>query len=141
MPLVSAWGTGPWGVGAWGGIGGPTFMGVAPVLLDTKGGTGITIFGSNFRDPTTVDILDGSNIVVGRCYYFEARLDLRSNKLLVGTPPLPAGSYGIQITTPSGTSPIFPNVLTYAPFADEGKVLRMRRRFASIWATGERIAV
>jgi hypothetical protein len=32
-------------------------------------------------------------------------------------------------------------VITYREFADEGKVLRARRRFAAIWATGERIVV
>ena len=139
--VTGVWGLGPWGLGTWGGIGGPSFAAVSPIVAEVRGGTVVGIFGTGFADPTTIEILDAGNIVRGRAYYFEARLDLRPKKVLVGLPPLPAGVYGIRITTPAGISPIIPNVITYKEFADEGKVLRMRRRFAQIWATGERITV
>jgi hypothetical protein len=112
---------------------------VSPSIADVLGGTVLGIFGENFTDPMTIEVLEADLTVVGQAKYFEARLDLRLQKALVGFPALPAGSYGIRITTAAGTSPVLPDAVTYKPFASEGKVLRMRSRFARVWATGRRV--
>ena len=112
---------------------------VSPTLAEVEGGTVIGIFGTNFTDPVIIELVDGGGTVVGQGQIFEARLDLRLQKMLVGFPPLPAATYGIQVTTAAGTSPILPNAVTYKLFAQEGKAQRARRHFAQAWATGERL--
>jgi len=82
---------------------------------------------------------NAGTIVFGTAEYFEARLDLRAGKILAGFPALAAGTYGIRTTTAAGTSAVLPDAVTYAVFAEEGKVQRVRRRYADIWATGNRI--
>lgn len=140
MSGIGVWGTGSWGTGSWGAVPAPALAVVSPGLADVKGGTVVGLFGTNFFDPMLVELLDGGGItVVGRAYYFEARLDLRAGKALVGLPPLPVGSYGLRLTTPAGVSPIVPNAVTYAVFAEQTKVQRARRQWSSAWATGPRI--
>ena len=144
VAAVGSWGLGPWGTGSWGGLGeggagGPGLGGVSPTLAEVEGGTVIGIFGENFTDPVIIELVDGDGTVLSRGQIFEARLDLRLQKMLVGFPPMPPGVYGIQVTTDAGTSPILPDAVTYKEFAQEGKVQRARRHFAQAWATGERL--
>lgn len=141
---MTQWGTGGWGTGTWGSgsqEGDPPFLGaISPAIADTRGGTVISVFGSNFVDPMSVEIIDPiGGEVLGTAYYFEAQLDLRNSKLLVGFPALPAGTYGVRITTPAGTSAVLPDAITYKLFAEEAKVHRVRRAWAPVWATGERL--
>lgn len=132
-------GGGPWGTGS---LGDPaTLFAVEPGIADVLGGTVATFFGANFTDPALIELLTGGGTVVGTAYYQRAKLDLRNGKIIAGLPALPAGVYGVRVTTTAGPSPILVNAITYKVFADEGKVLRTRRRFAAIWATGERISV
>ena len=140
---VGNWGVGAWGCSTWGAnaeASPPTLGAIDSALCDVKGGTILGVFGDNFVDPTVIEIVDMIGLeVLGRAYYFEARLDLRKNKILAGFPPLAVGTYGVKLTTPSGTTPVLPDAVTYAVFAEEGKPQRVRRRFANIWATGERL--
>ncbi|MCZ6870546.1 MAG: hypothetical protein O7G84_13675 [Gammaproteobacteria bacterium] len=138
---VGNWGTGLWGCSTWGGAGDPPIAGgVTGVLCDVKGGTVLGVFGSNFVDPTIIEVVDNLGVeVFGTAEYFEARLDLRPTKILAGFPALAAGTYGIRITTPAGATPVLQDAVTYAVFAEEGKVQRVRRRYADVWSTGNRI--
>ena len=137
------WGQGAWGCSTWGGMGDPNppMLGaVGPALCDVLGGTVLGVFGDNFVDPTIIQVIDMIGLeVLGEAEYFEARLDLRKNKILAGFPALPAGTYGVKVITPSGSTPVLPNAVTYAVFADEGKVHRVRRRYSNVWATGPRL--
>ena len=139
---VGSWGIGPWGTGTWGGLGetgeGPGIGDVSPAIADVKGGTVVAIFGSGFVDPITIELYDGA-IKVGEGKYFEARLDVRFEKMLVGLPPLPVGAYGIKLITPYGSTPILADAITYKVFAEEGKVQRVRRRWSAAWRVGERL--
>jgi hypothetical protein len=143
LAAVGNWGTTPWGCSAYGGAVGvdPPFVGaVGPAICDVKGGTVLGVFGDNFVDPTRIEIIDmGGLETIGEAYYFEARLDLRKTKILAGFPPADAGTYGIRITTPAGVTPVLPDAVTYQAFAEQGKVHRVRRRWAPFWATGERL--
>ena len=141
---MSQWGTSGWGTGTWGSLtveAEPPIVGaVSPSLADTRGGSVLGVFGTNFLDPMSVEIIDPvSSEVVGEVYYFEARLDLRSNKLYAGFPALPSGTYDIRVITPGGTSPVLESAVTYKLFAEEAKVHRVRRAWAPAWATGERL--
>jgi len=137
-----AWGGGdPWGGAVPGGAAPPTLIAVDPGVADVLGGTLATFYGTSFYDPALIEIVDGGGATVGTAYYQHAKLDLRYGKIIAGLPALPVGVYGVKVTTPAGTSPVLRGVLTYKVFADEGKVLRTRRRYAQIWATGERISV
>lgn len=134
------WGTGAWGCGPWGGAGPPTVGGITGALCDVKGGTVLGVFGTDFTDPAIIEVVDNLGVeVFGTAEYFEARLDLRSGKILAGFPALAVGTYGIRITTSGGTSAVLQDAVTYAVFAEEGKVQRVRRRYANVWATGNRI--
>jgi len=138
---TGAWGVSPWGAGTpWGGIGAgePRIDAVSPGIADVKGGTVVGIFGSGFVDPVVIELYDGLT-KVGEGKYFEARLDIRFKKMLIGLPALPVGAYGIKVTSPYGTSPIFENAITYKVFAEEGKVQRVKRRWAEPWRLGERL--
>ncbi len=143
--LVGAgnWGATPWGCSHWGGQagGGPPILGaVGPALCDVKGGTVLGLFGDNFTDPTVIEVVDPIGLeTLGTAHYFEARLDLRNNKILAGFPALPQGTYGVKVTTAGGVSSVLLDAVTYEPFADEGKVQRVRRRWSPFWGTGERI--
>jgi hypothetical protein len=142
IAAVGSWGIGPWGTGTWGGLGepveGPGAIAVSPTIADVLGGTVVAIFGSGFIDPVTIELYDGL-IKVGEGKYFEAGLDVRLEKMLVGMPALPVGSYGIKIITPYGESGILEDAITYKVFAEEGKVQRVRRRWAEPWQVGERL--
>ncbi len=138
------WGHGPWGCSTWGGMGGaadpPSLGAVGPALCDVLGGTVLGVFGDNFVDPTIIQVIDMIGLeVLGEALYFEARLDLRKNKILAGFPALPVGTYGVKVITPSGSTPVLPDAVTYEVFADEGKVHRVRRRYAEPWNTGTRL--
>lgn len=140
---MANWGSGSWGTGQWGGVtvpSPPSLGAIDDVLCDVRGGTVLGIFGDNFVDPTKIEVVDMIGLeVLAEAYYFEARLDLRKKKILAGFPALPAGTYGVKLTTPAGTTPVLPNAVTYVVFADEGKVQRVRRRWSNIWSTGERL--
>ena len=143
---VASWGLGLWGgpeSSAWGAgqvPGSPILGAIQDSPCDVKGGTVLGIFGNNFVDPTLIEIVDMIGLeTLGTAYYFEARLDLRKSKILAGFPALPVGTYGVKLTTIAGTTPVLPNAVTYAVFAEEGKVQRVRRRYASPWSTGERL--
>jgi hypothetical protein len=142
IAAVGSWGLGPWGTGTWGGLGepveGPGIFVVGPTIADVKGGTVISIFGSGFIDPLIIELYDGA-IKVGEGKYFEARLDVRLEKMLVGMPALPVGSYGLKVITPFGASGILEDAVQYKVFAEEGKVQRVRRRWANAWQIGERL--
>lgn len=137
---MSQWGQSSWGQGAWGAgvVSVPTLLGVTGGPCDVLGGTVITLHGSGFTDPATIDVLDGGSVVVGTAYYFESDLDMRDAKLMVGMPALPVGVYGIRVTVDAGVTGILTSAVTYKVFAAEGKVHRVRRRLAKAWATGER---
>lgn len=141
---MSAWGTGGWGLGTWGAGGAPLpaplLLGVESKLCNVKGGTVLGVFGDHFVHPSVIELIDMVGLdAVGQAKYFEPRLDLRPKKILAGFPALPAGTYGLRLTTPYGVTPVLPNAVTYVVFAEEGKVHRVRRRYAGAWATGERL--
>lgn len=140
MP-AAGWGSDPWGDSSWGAVEGgsvPELDAVEPPVVDVKGGSVVLLRGSGFRDPTTVEVLDGGLAVVGRGQYLKARLDLRGGKLFVGLPALSEGTYSLRLTTNFGSS-LLPSCLLYRRFAEEMKVLRVRSRWASAWATGPRL--
>ncbi len=139
-PPIGYWGHGPWGLGTWGGLGViPDLLSLSSSIADVKGGTLITLFGIAFVDPTVIELYDSLSNLVGEAKYFEANLDLRAKKVIAGFPALPVGTYGLRIITPGGDTGIIPNMITYKVFAEEGKVQRVRRRWAEVWQTGERI--
>lgn len=138
IAAVGSWGIGPWGTGTWGGTGAPGVGAVSPTIADVKGGTVVALFGTGFIDPVIVELYDGNDLA-GVGAYFEAKLDVRLEKMLVGLPELPIGVYGIKITTPLGSSPILPDAVEYKVFAEEGKVQRVRRRWAKAWQIGRRL--
>lgn len=137
------WGTGYWGTGLWGGAatpGPPILSAVQQSPCSTLGGTVLTIYGDNFIDPAVIEVIDPVGLeVLGLAYYFEARLDLRKDKIIAGFPALPVGTYGLRIRTIAGQTPVLLDALTYVVFADEGKAQRVRRRFAPAWSTGKRV--
>lgn len=143
IAAVGSWGIGPWGTGTWGGLGqpveGPIIGVVGPTIADVKGGTVVGIFGTGFIDPVVVELYDATATKLAEAKYFEARLDVRLKKMLVGMPALPVGFYGIKVITPFGASPIFPDAITYKVFAEEGKAHRVRRRWAQPWQVGKRL--
>jgi hypothetical protein len=143
---VGNWGVSTWGCATWGGASSPepsppSLGALDPgAICDVKGGTVLGIFGDNFVDPTRIFVVDPIGLeVLGEAYYFEAKIDLRKNKILAGFPALPAGTYGVKISTPAGMTPVLLDAVTYLPFAEEGKVQRVRRRWGEFWATGERL--
>lgn len=136
------WGIGPWGAGSPWGTGvtlpPPTLIGVSPAIVDTEGGSGITLLGTNFYDPMTVDVLHGG-LVVGTGIIFDPEFDLQQNRVYVGLPALAVGFYDLQVTTDGGSSPILVGALEYRVFANDFKVVSVRSKWAAVWNTGPRI--
>lgn len=151
------WGIGPWGAGSpWGtgtALAPPTLIGVSsspgptasssgPAVVDENGGTICTLIGTNFADPTTIDILvggPGSYVVVAQGYIFDVRYDLRANRIVFGAPALERGLYHVRATTGGGPTSVLSNVIAARRFAEEHKTLSVRGKFSSTWETGPRI--
>lgn len=152
-----SWGLGPWGISPWGTgneapppaiggvaspLGGPGPLGGA--LVEVRGGTVISIVGTDFFAPMTVEVLVGAGApfsVVGTCFIWDYEFDLRNNRVFAGTPKLPAGLYHLRVTTDGGPSPVFLDAIEAVPFAEEVKVQRVRRAWAPIWKVGPRVLV
>lgn len=136
-----AWGTGAaaWGTGTV--LPPPTIITATPAIVARRGGTTVTLVGTNFFDPMTIEILSGTfpaYTVEGTGYYFDPAYDLRENKVYFGTPALPDGIYHIRATTSGGTA-VGIGLLDYRLFAEEHKALGVRGKFARVWDTGPRI--
>lgn len=134
------WGYSPWGIGPWGGA--PPVVDLVSTpwgagIVDVLGGDVITIGGSGFYDPVTIEVLL-MGTVVGTCFVFDARYDVSKSRIYCGTPALDAGTYDVQVTTGAGSS-LLAGALVYEPIAQQGKVERVRLGFASPWATGRRM--
>lgn len=141
---MSGFGLDPFGLGPYGGAGAPAVFNIESplgawsesVLVDTLGGDVITVLGNNFAAPLTAKVMVDA-VVMGDCYLFDERYDLKASKVYLGTPALPPGYYTLQITTPSGT--IVAGVgLTYIEVARELKAERVRGAFSRAWRTGTR---
>lgn len=149
-----SWGTGPWGTGAWGTGSAapvPTLIGVSPGVVARRGGDVITVLGTGFRRPITIEVLQGG-LVVGTCYAFEADIlndekvggnlnlfALTRTRVYAGTPALEDGVYDLRVTTDGGSSGILVGALTYELFAEEVKVQRVRQGFMAKWRAGRRL--
>ncbi len=139
---MSGYGIDPYGLGPYGGSAPPVILEVLTPdngIVDVLGGDVITILGLNFADPMTAEILSGvfPYTLEAETFMFDARYDLTKSTARYGAPPMPAGTYHVRITTPSGTT-VLVDAITYAPVSHELKVDRMRGAFASVWATGDR---
>lgn len=136
------WGVGEWGSeAAWGTgltLSPPSIVGVSPYIVERRGGTVVTIVGTNFFDPMTVEVLKGA-VVVGEGVIFDARFDLQQNRAYVGLPAAADGVYGIRVSTAGGDSPIFENAVEYRLHTEQVKVHRVRIGYAQPWVTGPRL--
>lgn len=150
------WGLGTFGISPWGtGITAPppglaavsSPHGAGPLggsLVEVRGGTVITIAGTDFFSPVLIEVLEGAGApfnVVGTCFVWDYEFDLKNNLIYAGTPALPAGLYSLRVTTDGGPSPVLLDCLEYVPFSEEMKVQRARRGFAPVWKTGPRVLV
>lgn len=149
-----SWGTGSWGTSSWGTGGNappPTLISVAslagtlaptqaPAVVAEKGGTVCLLVGTNFFDPTTVEIGIGTTFTkIGEGYIFDPEFDISKNRVYFATPPLVRGVYNLRVVTEGGTSNVLQNVISARLFADEYKVVSVRGKFSEKWATGPRI--
>lgn len=148
-----SWGTGAWGTSEWGGVGtvvpvAPTLLavsaevppGVASNVVDQLGGTILTIVGTNFTDPITIEVMSGpiaTPTIVGECYLFDAEFDLTPSRLLCGSPALEDGTYHLRVTTAGGVAEL-EDAIEARLWANELKTVSVRSKFAQPWATGER---
>ena len=133
------WGTAPWGIGVSGVL--STVVGVTPGRVAVRGGTMLTVVGTNFTSPATVHVMSGPSnalVVEGTCSLFDAAFDLTASRLFVGAPALAVGTYHIRVTTAAGAGVPLLDALTYRVFAEEVRVHRNRSSWASAWRTGPR---
>lgn len=143
------WGLTPWGTGAEAPV--PTLISASPGLVARRGGDVITLLGTGFTRPVTIEVLSGL-VVVGTCYAFEADIlnddkgddgdlalfALTSTRIFAHTPALEDGTYDLRITTPGGTATLV-GALTYELFAEEAKVLKVRQKMSRKWKTQRRL--
>ena len=137
-----SWGLGEWGKTPWGTgteLPPPGIIAVSPTLSDELGGTIITVVGTNFSSPATIEIYTAGNVLAGVCITHDDEFDIARTVIRCGTPALPPGTYGVQVVTDGGSSGIFENAFTAEPFADQMKIQRSRRSWARLWAVGRRI--
>ncbi len=155
-PNISGWGGGPWGASdqinqPWGtGAAGPPPSLIAVTspygrgpsgvaLCERRGGTVVTIGGTNFRDPMTVEVLSGgggSFTVEGTGYIFDPAFDVRGNRIFAGLPALADGLYHLRVTNDGGVSNVLIDALEYALFPEEWRVVNRRRGWAKVWDVG-----
>ncbi len=133
----SAWGSSPWGTGV--SAPPPSLISSTPAIVERRGGTIITILGTDFTTPATVEVLVGGTTVVGTCYIFDPDFDLTSNRLIVGTPALSDGLYDLRVTTSGGPSAVLENALDVRLHAEQFKVESVRRKWAPAWEAGVRV--
>jgi len=110
-------------------------------LVERRGGTVVTISGTNFRDPLTIEILTGASpsfTVVGTGFLFDPEFDLLSNRAFVGMPALEDGTYHLRVTTEGGVSNVILDALEWDLFPEEYKIHRTRKGFARVWDVGPR---
>lgn len=133
-----AWGTGAWGTGSWGAsqAAPPQISSVSPGVVDTLGGTVITIAGTNFNRSAVVSVLE-SGQVVGLGSIADLDFDLTANKIFSGMPALPTGFYDLQVATNGGTA-LLTNAFEVREFAYEFKTEDVRRKWARAWNLGTR---
>ena len=121
----------------------PTIYDVQPNVLEIEGGTILTIIGSGFSPPFVPYVLDGPiggpYTVVAEGYLFDPDYDLTPTKALPGMPPMPFGTYALQIGTPGGLSNVLAGVLVYKPHADEVVVQKSRSSWSEKWNVGIRL--
>ena len=150
------WGTGPWGTSSpWGtgvALPPPSIISVTsdpgdtapksnPAVIARRGGTICTLLGTNFFDPTIVEVLiggAGAYTKVAEGYIFDAEFDLKRSKLFFGAPALVDGLYHVRIVTEGGQSNVLESVLEARLFAEEYKTVSVRAKYAPVWKTGER---
>lgn len=150
------WGTGPWGSGSPWGTGSvlppPSIIAVssepgltaektAPAVVDELGGTICRVVGTNFYDPTTIELLiggPGAYEVVANGYVVDAVFDLRANYVVFGSPALALGLYHLRVTTEGGESSVLENVIASRAFAKDHKIVSVRSKYAPKWRTGPR---
>ena len=156
------WGTGSWGAGSPWGTGSalppPTLIGVtsapgptaessSPAVVAERGGTILTVIGTNFfaseDEPfVTIEVLlggPGGYQVVGTCFVFDPEFDVARNRIFCGAPALLNGLYHLRVTTEGGESNVLENVIAARLFAEEYKTLSVRGKFSPKWRTGPRL--
>lgn len=146
------WGIGPWGAGSsWGAgvaVPAPTLTNVVadvpegistngPAVVDARGGTVLSLLGTGFSAPATVEVLAGGS-VVAEAFLFDDVFDLSRTRVYVGSPALEPGLYGVRVTTEGGVAELA-DAIAARPFADEYKTASTRGKFAPKWLTGPRI--
>ena len=154
------WGKGPLGLSPWGtgttlpppsliavtSDPGPTAEVTSPAVVAERGGTILTIVGTNFFASddapfVTIEALlggPGSYQVVGTCFVFDPEFDVARNRIFAGAPALLQGLYHLRVTTEGGESNVLENVIAARLFAEEYKTLSVRGKFAPKWRTGPR---
>lgn len=137
------WGLGEWGLDEWGSPGvsadPPLLVGVFPGVANVAGGTVVLLLGANFQDPMTVEVLLSGQFK-DVAVIADARYDLTKNRVYVGLPALPIGTYDIKATTALGDFTL-ENAVEYRLFAEELKVETARRKWARAWNLGVRLLV
>jgi hypothetical protein len=109
-------------------------------IVDVLGGDVVEIDGSGFDDTLTVKVMSGVSpdyVEEGTCYVFDARYDITATKIYAGVPPLPAGTYHIQVEV-GATTVVLEDALKYQPFAEQLKAERVRTGLMRAWQTGDR---
>jgi hypothetical protein len=141
VEIGGGWGRAPWGGDAAWGAGVdlplPILHAVHPTVLEIRGGTVLGIFGENFFDPMTVEVLDAGE-VVGTGYIFDAEFDLERNRAYAGMPAMAEGVYDLRVTTAGGDSNVLEGALDYRLHSEQAKVHGGRIKFSSTWKTGPR---
>lgn len=141
VEIGGGWGRGPWGEESPWGTGvdlpPPIVSDVHPTILEIRGGTVLGIFGENFHDPMTVEVLQAGQ-VVGTGYIFDAEFDLQPNRAFAGMPALDEGVYDLRVTTAGGESNVLGGVLDYRLHSEQAKLHAGRIKFSSTWKTGPR---
>lgn len=137
---IGGWGGTTWGAGSPWGTGSaappPTLVSASPSVVERRGGTVVALFGSNFQDPLTVELLQGG-VVIADGYIFDPRFDLTRNRVYVGMPALDDGVYDVRVTTDGGTATAL-GIIEAKLHAEEHRVVANRAKWAQPWDVGER---
>ena len=144
--LSGIWGQSRWGLDYWGaareGEVAPTIYEVSPGLLEVEGGTILTIVGADFFPEFIPQVVSGPPggpyELLAEGYLFDPEYDLTPDRALPGMPPMVAGVYSLRVSTPAGLSNVLENALTYAPFADEVIIQKVRSAWSAKWRVGAR---
>lgn len=142
-----SWGLSLWGRSLWGdaliGLAAPSLYDLQPGSLDVQGGTLVTFFGDNFSPEFVPELLvgppGGPHVLVAEGYLFDPDFDMTPVRAITGMPAAAAGTYSVRVRTPTGTSNVLQDVITYLPFAEATYTLKARDSWAAKWRVGRRL--